>query len=188
MVPDEDESNGAYGPYVQSQRAVIYLTYARELLRNGRAYPCFATRAELAEIADRQRAASCTARLLRPVGDFLARRPGRAGRRTAGRRRPLRGQVPLPRGHQLAPGSSFTDAIQGDLVQDDNRNDAVILKSSDQHPRLPTYHFAHAVDDHLMRVSLVIRGEEWLSSVPLRTSSYSTRSASTASPMRTWPC
>ncbi len=63
--------------------------------------------------------------------------------------------------------ASFTDAIRGQLTMDDNRNDVVILKSSDQEPRLPTYHFAHAVDDHLMRVSLVIRAEEWLSSVPL---------------------
>jgi glutamyl-tRNA synthetase len=62
---------------------------------------------------------------------------------------------------------SFTDAIRGELTLDDNRNDAVILKSSDSEPRLPTYHFAHAVDDHLMRVTLVIRGEEWISSVPL---------------------
>ena len=62
---------------------------------------------------------------------------------------------------------SFTDAIRGELTVDDNRNDAVILKSSDTEPRLPTYHFAHAVDDHLMRVNLVIRGEEWISSVPL---------------------
>ena len=62
---------------------------------------------------------------------------------------------------------SFTDAIRGELTMDDNRNDAVILKSSDTEPRLPTYHFAHAVDDHLMRITLVIRGEEWISSVPL---------------------
>ena len=62
---------------------------------------------------------------------------------------------------------SFTDAIRGELSMDDNRNDVVILKSSDTEPRLPTYHFAHAVDDHLMRVNLVIRGEEWISSVPL---------------------
>ena len=62
---------------------------------------------------------------------------------------------------------SFTDAIRGELSMDDNRNDAVILKSSATEPRLPTYHFAHAVDDHLMRVNLVIRGEEWISSVPL---------------------
>jgi len=56
---------------------------------------------------------------------------------------------------------------RGEITQDDNRNDHVILKSSDSELRLPTYHFAHAVDDHLMRISLVIRGEEWLSSVPL---------------------
>jgi glutamyl-tRNA synthetase len=62
---------------------------------------------------------------------------------------------------------TFTDVIRGELTLDDNRNDAVILKSSDTEPRLPTYHFAHAVDDHLMRVTLVIRGEEWISSVPL---------------------
>jgi glutamyl-tRNA synthetase len=62
---------------------------------------------------------------------------------------------------------SFTDAIRGELTLDDNRNDAVILKSSATEPRLPTYHFAHAVDDHLMRITLVIRGEEWISSVPL---------------------
>jgi glutamyl-tRNA synthetase len=62
---------------------------------------------------------------------------------------------------------SFTDAIRGELSMNDNRNDAVILKSSGTEPRLPTYHFAHAVDDHLMRVNLVIRGEEWISSVPL---------------------
>jgi glutamyl-tRNA synthetase len=62
--------------------------------------------------------------------------------------------------------TKFVDAIRGELEHDANRNDVVILKASDQSPRLPTYHFAHAVDDHLMRVNLVIRGEEWISSVP----------------------
>jgi glutamyl-tRNA synthetase len=66
-------------------------------------------------------------------------------------------------GHRV----TFTDEIRGEITADDNRNDAVILKGSDSELRLPTYHFAHAVDDHLMRVTLVIRGEEWLSSVPL---------------------
>ncbi|HEY6314707.1 MAG TPA: glutamate--tRNA ligase family protein, partial [Streptosporangiaceae bacterium] len=128
------------------------------------AYPCFATRQELEEITARQRAAGAlpgyygkwaiwrdapedqvTARLA--AGDPYVvrfRSPGLAGTRV-----------------------SFTDAIRGELTLDDNRNDAVILKSSDAEPRLPTYHFAHAVDDHLMRVTLVIRGEEWISSVPL---------------------
>ncbi|MEV6867937.1 glutamate--tRNA ligase family protein [Streptosporangium subroseum] len=56
--------------------------------------------------------------------------------------------------------------IRGDLEADANLNDAVILKSSDQHPRLPTYYFAHAVDDHLMGVTIVIRDDKWISSVP----------------------
>jgi glutamyl-tRNA synthetase len=164
VVPDEDGSNGAYGPYVQSERAEIYLTYVRELLRRGHAYPCFATKAELAEIAGKQRTAGAL--------------PGYYGRWAIWRDAPAeRVAERLAAGEPYvvrfrSPGvagarARFTDAIRGDLVQDDNRNDAVILKSSDQQPRLPTYHFAHAVDDHLMRVSLVIRGEEWLSSVPL---------------------
>jgi glutamyl-tRNA synthetase len=61
----------------------------------------------------------------------------------------------------------FLDLIRGPIEQQDNVNDIVLLKSSDQSPRLPTYHFAHAVDDHLMRVTLVLRGEEWISSVPV---------------------
>ena len=61
----------------------------------------------------------------------------------------------------------FVDLIRGRIEHQDNINDIVLLKSSDQSPRLPTYHFAHAVDDHLMRVNLVLRGEEWISSVPL---------------------
>ena len=76
-------------------------------------------------------------------------------------------------GPQAGPagGAEFTDAIRGPLSAEDNFNDVVILKSAtetDTGPvRLPTYHFAHAVDDHLMRVNLVIRGEEWLPSVPM---------------------
>jgi glutamyl-tRNA synthetase len=164
VVPDEGERGGAYGPYVQSERAAVYLTYVRELLRAGLAYPCFATRAELAEIAGQQRAAGA-----RPgyYGRWAVWRDAPAGRvaerLAAGDPYVVRFRSPGGAGRRVG----FTDAIRGELVADDNRNDAVILKSSDQRPRLPTYHFAHAVDDHLMRVSLVIRGEEWLSSVPL---------------------
>src|SRR5579859_3895481 len=137
IEPDEHGQTGNYGPYHQSARAQTYLTYVRELLRQGRAYPCFATKQDLVDLTARRRAA----------GDPYVvrfRSPGLTGTRV-----------------------SFTDAIRGQLTLDDNRNDAVILKSSDAEPRLPTYHLAHAVDDHLMRVSLVIRGEEWISSVPL---------------------
>jgi glutamyl-tRNA synthetase len=164
IEPDEDDENGHYGPYSQSARAQTYLTYARELLRQDRAYPCFATREELAEITARQRAAGAL--------------PGYYGKWAIWRDAdPVQVTAKLQAGHPYvvrfrSPGVagvrvSFTDAIRGELTLDDNRNDTVILKSSDTEPRLPTYHFAHAVDDHLMRVSLVIRGEEWISSVPL---------------------
>src|ERR1700744_1920997 len=164
ISPTEDDLSGHYGPYVQSSRAKIYLTYVRELLRNDRAYLDFATKAELEDITAKQRAAGAL--------------PGYYGKWAIWRDAPpppiqekLDGGDPWgggfpPRG--LSGGRvSFTDAIRGELSADDNRNDAVILKSSDQPLRLPTYHFAHAVDDHLMRITLVVRADEWLSSVPL---------------------
>jgi glutamyl-tRNA synthetase len=164
VLPDEEQGHGDYGPYVQSQRAEIYLSYARDLLRRGRAYPCFATKAQLAEIAGQQRAAGA---LPGYYGRWAVWRDAPTGqiaeRLAAGDPYVVRFRSPAAAGSR----ATFTDAIRGEVVQDDNRNDAVILKSSDQNPRLPTYHFAHAVDDHLMRVSLAVRGEEWLSSVPL---------------------
>lgn len=164
-MPDETDGHGAYGPYLQSAREQVYLTYVRELLRRGQAYPCFATKEELAEITARQQAAKLptgyygTWALWRdaPAEDVTARL-------AAGAPYVVRFRAPeLPVGAR----ASFTDAIRGPVTLEANHNDAVILKSSDQSPRLPTYHFAHAVDDHLMRVTLVVRGEEWISSVPL---------------------
>jgi glutamyl-tRNA synthetase len=162
--PDEDDQTGHYGPYAQSGRADTYLTYVRELLRQGQAYPCFATRQELEEIIARQRASGA---LPGYYGKWAVWRDAPedqvAARLAAGDPYVVRFRSPGLAGTRV----SFTDAIRGQLTLDDNRNDAVILKSSDTEPRLPTYHFAHAVDDHLMRITLVIRGEEWISSVPL---------------------
>ncbi len=164
IEPDEDTQRGSYGPYLQSARAQIYLTYVRELVRQGQAYPCFATKADLEEITARQRA---TGALPGYYGTWAIWRDAPeeqvAGRLAAGDPYVIRFRSPGAAGTRV----SFTDVIRGELSLDDNRNDAVILKSSDTEPRLPTYHFAHAVDDHLMRVSLVVRGEEWISSVPL---------------------
>ncbi len=164
ISPAEDDLNGHYGPYVQSSRAEIYLTYVRELLRQDKAYLCFATKAELEDNTVRQRAAGA---LPGYYGKWAIWRDAPAEevetRLAAGDPYVVRFRSP-----GLAAGRvSFTDEIRGGLSADDNRNDAVILKSSDHALRLPTYHFAHAVDDHLMRVTLVVRGEEWLSSVPL---------------------
>ena len=157
-------AGGAYGPYTQSARAEIYLTYVRELMRAGKAYPCFATREELTAIAERQKAVGA---LPGYYGDWAIWRDAPQeqvqARLDAGDPYVVRFRSPGIGGHRV----SYTDAIRGELSFDDNRNDVVILKSSDQALRLPTYHLAHVVDDHLMRVTLVIRSEEWLSSVPL---------------------
>jgi glutamyl-tRNA synthetase len=162
--PDEDDQNGHYGPYLQSLRAQIYLTYVRELLRQDTAYLDFATKRDLEEITARQRAAGALPGYYGKWALWRDADPARVIERLeAGDPYVVRFRSPAAAGARV----SFTDAIRGELTLDANRNDAVILKSSDTEPRLPTYHFAHAVDDHLMRVTLVIRGEEWISSVPL---------------------
>jgi len=165
LAADEDiDRGGDYGPYQQSAREQIYLTYVRHLLREGKAYLDFATKDELAAITARQQATKL------PTGYYGSWAIWRDAD-------PADVQAKLDAGDPYvvrfrAPAATitrarFTDAIRGPLEAEANRNDVVILKSSDQSPRLPTYHFAHAVDDHLMRVNLVIRGDEWISSVPV---------------------
>lgn len=164
IAPDEDDSRGAYGPYTQSEREQIYLTYARELMRQGKAYPCFETPEQGKARVARQQA---TGALPGYYGEWAIWRDAPAEevekRLAAGEPYVVRFRSPGIGGQRV----TFTDEIRGQITMDDNRNDMVILKSSDTEPRLPVYHFAHAVDDHLMRVTLVLRGEEWLSSVPL---------------------
>ena len=164
IAPDEDDQTGRYGPYSQSARAQTYLTYVRELLRQDKAYLCFATRPELEEITARQRTSGALPGYYGTWASWRDADPQRVTERlAAGDPYVVRFRSPGASGVRV----SFADAIRGQLTMDDNRNDVVILKSSDNEPRLPTYHFAHAVDDHLMRITLVVRGEEWLSSVPL---------------------
>jgi glutamyl-tRNA synthetase len=170
IAPDEADAaawtgaDGAYGPYHQSRRSTIYMSYVRKLLRQGKAYLCFATKEELERTAKAQQAARL------PTGyygrwatwrDAPAEEVGK--RLAAGEPYVVRFRSDAKAGARV----QFVDAIRGRLEHEANRNDAVILKSSHSEPRLPTYHFAHAVDDHLMRVNLVIRGDEWISSVPL---------------------
>ncbi|GAA3608263.1 glutamate--tRNA ligase family protein [Kineosporia mesophila] len=161
---EADEPEGEYGPYYQSQRETLYLTFARELLREGKAYLCFATPEELTDIRARQEASKA------PTGYYgrwaIWRNATDEQLQTAldeGRPYVVRFRTPEDGDRRV----SFDDAIRGKLQHEANRNDVVILKSSAAALRLPTYHFAHAVDDHLMRVTHVIRGEEWISSVPL---------------------
>jgi glutamyl-tRNA synthetase len=161
---DENDSNSKWGPYEQSKRELIYHTYARELLRAGQAYPCFCTREELAQMTEEQNAAKLQTGY---YGKWARCRnlseTEVMSRIEAGKPYTIRFRSP-----DGPPGRvEFVDLIRGRIEHQDNSNDAVLLKSSDQSPRLPTYHFAHVVDDTLMRVTVVLRGEEWISSVPL---------------------
>jgi glutamyl-tRNA synthetase len=157
-------SRGRYGPYTQSARAAIYQAYVRELMRQGKAYPCFETPEQAEARAARQKAVGA---LPGYYGDWAIWRDAPEAqvreRLAAGDPYVVRFRSPGLSGTRV----SFTDVIRGEISADDNRNDIVVLKMSDSPLRLPTYHLAHAVDDHLMRVTLVIRGEEWVSSVPL---------------------
>ena len=161
---DETDSTSKWGPYVQSKREQIYHTYARDLLTRGHAYLCFCTRDDLARMTEEQLA------LKEPTGYYgeWARCRNLSESDVAQRLEsgtPYTIRFRSPEGPQKRV--EYVDLIRGPIEQQDNVNDIVLLKSSDQSPRLPTYHFAHAVDDHLMRVTLVLRGEEWISSVPV---------------------
>ena len=171
LHPDETDplveagKDGGYGPYRQSQREAIYHSYARQLLRDGKAYVDFATKEQLADITARQQAAKVAPGYY--AGWSLWR--GADADSVVAELEKGTPYVVRFRAPDLPPGArtKYHDVIRGDLEHEANKNDVVLLKSSDTSPRLPTYHFAHAVDDHLMRVDLVIRAEEWISSVPL---------------------
>ncbi len=151
---------GDYGPYYQRQRAEIYHAYAKDLIEKGLAYPCFCTEEDLESIREYQ-----TENKLLPgyYGEFAKCRnlPEeeiyenlKAGKSYVIR---LRSQGNVEEKH------TFRDQVKGDITVTENNQDVVILKSDG----IPTYHFAHAIDDHFMRTTLVIRGEEWLSSLPI---------------------
>src|SRR5947207_993555 len=161
---DENDSNSKWGPYEQSKRERIYHTYSRELLRCDHAYLCFCTREELAQMTEEQNAA----KLQTGYYGSWARCRHLTQAEIVSRLETGKTYTIRFRSSDGPPGRvEFVDLIRGRIEHQDNTNDVVLLKSSDQSPRLPTYHFAHVVDDTLMRVTLVLRGEEWISSVPV---------------------
>ena len=154
-----DGDRGQYGPYRQSRRAAIYHVYAKKLVQEGRAYPCFCTEEELVKMHEEQEAEKAN------FGYF--------GRWAVWRDRSMEDiRAMLDAGHPWvlrfrSEGSiehkiKFTDLIKGNLELTENDIDHVLLKSDG----IPTYHFAHAVDDHLMHTTHVVRGDEWLPSLP----------------------
>ncbi len=154
------KESGVYGPYRQSDRAVIYHTYAKALLLQGDAYPCFCT----AEALDATRAKQ-EAQKMRTgyYGEFASCRqltPEQAiARIEAGEPYVVR----LRSNGDESRRVKFDDMIKGTIEMPENDQDIVLLKTDG----IPTYHFAHAVDDHLMRTTHVIRGDEWIASVPI---------------------
>ena len=154
-----DGDNGIYGPYRQRQRAHIYHVYAKKLVSEGQAYPCFCTEEELSEMREKQEAAKETT--------------GYYGKYAMWRDRSMEDiQAQLSAGNPWvlrfrSTGSienqfKFDDLVKGKLTITENDVDHVLLKSDG----IPTYHFAHAVDDHLMRTTHVVRGDEWLPTLP----------------------
>ena len=165
LTPDEGMINeteeiGVYGPYKQSLRKDIYQAYAKHLLEQGKAYPCFATPEELDEMRAKQEAAK-----IRP-GYYGVWAKYRNLTVEEAAERIKNGDPYIVR--LKSPGREdrkikHHDVIKGNVDFPENDQDIVIIKADG----LPTYHFAHAVDDHLMGTTHVIRGDEWLSSVPL---------------------
>lgn len=158
---------GAYGPYKQSLRAPIYHVFAKALVAAGKAYPVFSTEEELESLKQTDKKAE-----IKNV-DWEAEAAARRAEMLSHREFTMAEvQENLAAGHPfvlrlLADGDgekkiTFTDLVRGKLEMPVNDEDFVLLKSDG----IPTYHFAHAVDDHLMGTNLVIRGEEWLPSLP----------------------
>ncbi len=154
-----DGDKGLYGPYRQRQRAEIYHVYAKKLVAQGMAYPCFCTEEELSALRELQEAAKETT--------------GYYGKYAMWRHRPMEDiQAQLAAGKpwvlrfrstgNIENQFQFDDLVKGTLTITENNVDHVLLKSDG----IPTYHFAHAVDDHLMRTTHVVRGDEWLPSLP----------------------
>ncbi|MBC7235264.1 MAG: glutamate--tRNA ligase [Chloroflexi bacterium] len=149
------EVGGEYGPYYQSDRVHLYQEYARQLVAEGRAYRCYCSPERLAKLREEQRRAGLTpgydrhCRYLsaREIADYEAQ-----------------GIVPVIRLAAPTEGTTeFDDLLRGHIVVNNNQLDDLVLLKSDG---FPTYHLANVVDDHLMAITHILRGEEWLSSVP----------------------
>lgn len=156
----DDAPNNVYGPYYQRQRVDIYHTYVKDLVERGLAYPCFCEEEELAKVREQQDAdkvltgyygkyATCRNLSYEEIEENI-----KAGKEYVIRLR-----------SQGSPDKeiTFNDCIMGEVKLPENIHDIVLLKKDG----VPTYHLAHAIDDHLMRTTTVIRGGEWLASVPI---------------------
>ena len=165
ITPDEgimgfEKESGSYGPYQQSKRKDVYQSIAKSLVIQGMAYPCFCTEEELNGIRAEQEKAGTD--IQGYFGEWARCRKltfeQQKEKIEAGCPYTLRLRSPGQADHRI----KFDDLIKGKIEMPENIQDVVLLKTDG----IPTYHFAHAVDDHFMRTTHVVRGDEWISSVP----------------------
>lgn len=156
----EIEGDNTYAPWYQRQRAEIYRAFVKDLVARGKAYPCFCTEEELSALRERQTAEK---RITGYYGEYARCRNLTEEEiyRNLDAGKPF--VIRLRSAGNPEHKTTFHDEIKGDITVTENDQDIVILKSDG----IPTYHFAHAIDDHFMRTTLVIRGEEWLASLPI---------------------
>ncbi len=160
-VISEVEQKGDFGPYIQSERVDLYHTLGKYLVEEGFAYPCFATEEELNDIRDKQTKENKNPGYYKEYAiyrdadiELIETKLKENNNKFV-----LRFRVP----DNVEERISFEDRIKGPVEMENNINDFVLLKEDG----IPTYHFAHACDDHLMGTTVVIRGDEWLSSFPV---------------------
>jgi glutamyl-tRNA synthetase len=162
----EETVSRDYGSYIQSERVNIYKACAKELVKRGLAYPCFCSEEDLAEIRKKQEELKtdlgyygswtrCRDLPVEKSIEELEKNPSRPY--------VIRLKSPGERREKFSRDIIIRDIIKGEIKAPENFTDIVLLKSDG----VPTYHFAHVVDDHFMRVTTVIRGDEWLSSAPI---------------------
>ncbi|MBQ9314390.1 MAG: glutamate--tRNA ligase [Clostridia bacterium] len=159
-VMGTDVQKGDYGPYIQSHRKEIYDTFAKYLIENGMAYPCFCNAEELEATREKQKN---TKARIGYYGQYAKCRnidnEERARRIKEGQPYTIRLKSTGNYNRKIV----FKDLVKGKVSFPENDQDMVLIKSDG----IPVYHFAHVVDDHLMRTTHVLRGEDWLSSVPV---------------------
>lgn len=155
-----DSPLNKYGPYYQRQREKIYKSFVKDLIEKGLAYPCFCSEEELGSVRERQTANKETTGY---YGKYAKCRSLSEDEIYKNLKEGKKFVIRLKSQGSIENKIAFKDAIKGEVTVTENDQDVVILKSDG----IPTYHFAHAIDDHFMRTTLVIRGEEWLSSLPV---------------------
>ena len=162
-----DGDNGNYAPYRQRQRKNIYQVFAKELVKQGKAYPCFLTEDELNAIREQQ-----TSNKENPgiYGKYAEKSRNLTIEQIKENISQNKSWVLRYKGVQTDEYITVEDAVRGKLEMPRNNMDFVLLKSDG----IPTYHFAHVIDDHFMHSTHVIRGEEWLSSLPMHMELFNT--------------